>query len=266
LTDCDDATDWGETEDGNTGSTVVDEGDYFKIVITASAGNKVYHWHNGTDIDIAAATYKKILFRYKTSDTSIKAKILLEFDDATNQTVLAETSSVTWATGSATPTTGKTIDHVHLYANQATGTVWYDFVLICEDVFTFPYVSRDGKSGGISLSVKNRYANLKPPKRVGDIHQYLGMDAPQIVLTGDMDTQTGWTAPIGWLLYANTHRAYHEPWQWFTSDLVNCKVVVKSFDISQEAGSKVQRVWRLVLEMYRLSSGDVEVYGDFFEL
>jgi len=101
-----------ETEDGNTAALTVVDGDIFKIEVTASVGNKVAYYSypdegGAPDIDILSTTYPKALFRYKTSSTSIKAKIVLVFSSGT-QTILDETSSTSWTTGTANITTAKT--------------------------------------------------------------------------------------------------------------------------------------------------------------
>jgi len=138
LDDCTDDTlsDWTEVEDGNVGAFTSVYDDYFKLDITSSGGNKVYYlWHS---VDISPSVYPKFVYRYKTSNTNIKAKIEAVFTGG-NQDILSESSSTTWVTGSATLDTDKGgLQWIRLYANQATGQVYYDFVLVCKGIFTFP--------------------------------------------------------------------------------------------------------------------------------
>jgi len=239
----------------------VDDGDFFNINVSASAGNKIayYSYPNeggAPDIDISTTIFTKFLARYKTSDSSIKAKIELVFSDASTQVVLAETSSTTWATVSATTTTAKTLDHIRLFGNQATGDVYYDFVLVYHGIFTFPFVSELEQ-----LELENKTAFLESPNRVGDIPQYLGAKSPVIQVGGVMNTATAWGTPGGeYLLEAWLH-TFDDPWQWYTSDLICCKVVPLKFIISKVKGRR-QRVYDLFLRKYDLSSGDATLWKD----
>jgi hypothetical protein len=259
LFDCETITDWGETEDGNTGS-VTSDGNILDVNISASAGNKTYYWDNDNDIDISMTTYDLAVFRYKTSDSSIKAEIVLEFDDATTQTLLAETSSTTWTWGTAVPTTGKTLDHVRFHADQATGHVYYDFILFCKGQFTFPAVSMREH-----LLLPESGVNLKIPGRVGNLFQNLGPDSPVITLEGDMEQWQTWnvggTPTYGEPFYYIWQDSRSEPFQWFTSDLINCKVCNPRMEIWKEAGSKTQRKFRIVFHKYSKTSGDDTDWG-----
>jgi len=131
LDDCTDDTvsTWVESEDGNVGSFTCEHDDYFKINITSSSGNKTYYIEDNIGY-VSPSVYTTFLYRYKTSDTNIKAKIVAVFASG-NQTILSETSSTTWVKGSATLDTDKgSLTRIRLYANQATGQVYYDFVLV----------------------------------------------------------------------------------------------------------------------------------------
>jgi hypothetical protein len=189
----------------------------------------------------------------------------------TIETVLGFSPS--WTVNTITLETSDTITAIVIGANDdpdslAAGTyqVYFDFILVCEDVFTFPYVSKGGTSGGVQVEIVNRYADIEIWGRVGDITQYGGMTSPIIRLSGDMDTRTGWgTTPPGEKLYNIVMEAYTDPWQWFTSDVVNCKVTPRRLPIGQEVGSNAQRVWTLDLKQYSLSCGSVAGgSGQFF--
>jgi len=257
LDDCDDTTGWDETEDGNTATLTVDDGDVFNINVTNSVGNKVAYYSypdegGAPDIDIFTATFTKFLARYRTSDASIKAKIELVFGDASTQTVLAETSSTTWKEVSVTTTTGKTLDHIRLFGNQATGDVYYDFVLVYKGIFTFPFVSELEQ-----LELENKTAFLEAPSRVGDIPQYLGAKSPIIQVSGVMNTAAAWGTPDGQYLLDAWKNVYSDPWQWYTSDLICCKVVPTKFIISKVKDRR-QRVYDFFMRKYDLSSGDAD--------
>lgn len=255
--DCHDTTGWTETEDGNTCALTVDNDDFFNLDVTVSAGNKIAYYSypdegGASNIAISTNTYPYAICRYKTSDDNIKAKIEFVFSDATTQTVLDETSSTNYATVAVVPTTAKTLDHVRLYANQATGHVYYDFVLMCQTNFTFPFVA----PGGIWYRGHNRYPDIPIPSRIGNIPQYGGADSPFIEMTGTMDTNTDWGTPnLGDKLYQIHRQSCTNPWQWFTSDLVNCKVVMVDWEVGQLAETPVQRVWRILLKQVSRSGG-----------
>lgn len=253
LYDCNSLSGWVEVEDGNVGTTTVENDDLFKMVITESGGNKVYYQYSPLGLGLASNTYKKIVYRYRTSDSTIKAKIDVVFT-AGSQTVLAESSSTSLTTGTVTITPDKTIDHVRLYANQATGTVWYDFALICQNIFTFPFV----RPGGVRLRIPDADVSIGFPGRVGDVKHYVGEDSPIIEITGEMDTNTDWVGTlniIGEYVYRIVARRNLEEWQWFTSDLINCKVRVGDVDLFQYSEAEALRVYSLTLKQFERTSG-----------
>jgi len=228
--------------------------DLFDIEATGSAGNKIGYYELDVT-NIATSIYTTALWRYKTSSATIKAKIELIFTAGT-QTILDESDSTTWAHGHTTVTAAKTLDKIRLYANQDTGHVYYDFALICQGIGTFP------QWHVLQPELPNRYADIEIPGRVGDITQYLGMRSPTIRLEGPMDTSTAWGTPDGEYLYRLFHEAHTDPWQWFTSDLINCKVTPRAFSLKQEAGSGYQRLWTATFQLYSLSSGSETTWSD----
>ena len=258
CTDCDSTTGWAEVEDGNTGTHTIRDNTFFKLAVSNSAGNKIYFVYNTSDIDISSSVYTKAAFRYVCSSTSIKAKIVLEFDDATFQTLLGETGVTSLTYGTADITAAKTIDHVRLHANQATGNVYYDFLLLHKGTFTLPFASDTEE-----LELLNNYAYIKIPGRVGNITQYLGADSPIIRLSGIMDTGTGWHgagSADGFDLMTIWKQMHSDPFQWLASDLINCQVTMPSFKISKVAGSKVARKWTLEARHYSLGTGDESIW------
>lgn len=260
LNDCYTATGYTKTDNGNTSTFTIADGDIFKIVVTNCAGAEETKVVNDVNIVGDTTLFTEIHWRYRTSSSSIKAKIIVTDDAAYTQTVLADESSTVWKYGKATLTPGENLDHVQLYADHATGTVYYDFWLICEGTFPFPFVSDLEE-----LELVNNYANGKMPGRVGDITQYMGMDSPLIRLRGKMDMGAGWEAGTdsipGFRLTDIALDSRKEPWQWLASDLINCKVVMPRLKISKVARSKSLRLWTVTLKHFSLSSGDADNWG-----
>ena len=197
----------GQVEDGNTVTTTV--GSCFTLTVTATAGNFAAYIslpaeNAVSNLSLNSSIYTKIRWRYKTSGTN-KAKIVLVFstwdyaDSAAvniaagkGQEVLADSSSSTWAVGSATITTGKTIDHIRLHADHGAGAdcVYYDWVMIYKNDFVFPNVT------DIRVDVTSRNVNLGIPSGMVLGTQNLGADPATIELDCDLDMETAtydWT-------------------------------------------------------------------------
>jgi len=264
LTDCDDDTSWVETVEnmtaGNATLSVVD-GDWFKIEAVFDDGETDEYCYYEYDItNVSTTVYPKALVRWKTSDASeVIAKVHFDYTSGTDLTYnLGSSTDVTW-TAIDLPT-GKTIDKVRFYAddNGVDGTyyVYYDFLLIHKGTFTLPFFH------DAELEMQNRDADLPIPGRVGSHTQYLGMDSPIIRVTGEMDTNTDWGTPDGQRLYQIYLERHNDPWQWFTSDLVNCKVTPRKFNISQRSDTATQRVWTADFKHYSLSGGDTSEWSD----
>jgi len=263
LTDCDSVTGWMEhltnMVDADASLTAL-YNDVFKITAKFDQGatDEYVYYYLDNDISLSSDIYTTYLVRYKTSESAngAKAKVELYFSDHSTQTILPSSYSTRWKTVSGTITSGKTIENIRLYADDdgtdGTFYVYYDFILLCEGIFSFPYVHSIDP-----LHLSNRYADLAIPGRGGDIPQYLGMKSPFIKLSGDMEEGTwgGSKIEFGEFLYRIFHENYNDPWQWFTSDLINCKVTPRDFYISQKHDSNAHRVWNLVLAMYSASSG-----------
>lgn len=258
--DCDDTSGWNKVEDGNTAAIAVDNGDYFKITISASAGNKIaYYVNNFTDLN--SNTYKKIMFRYQTSDGNIKAKILLRFvGGATEQVVLDETSSTTFVAGSVDVTSGQTIDKVRLYANQATGWVKYDFVVIYEGDFTLPNIAH-----GMNIDFPPREDTLRQWNRDVDILASGGSESALINIGCDLDQgtwkRTGDTID-GEVFLNILHSRSDEPWQWLDTGDHQFKVTVHPEFSWEKRGDTVGRRLDLILKEYSLGSKTDERYTE----
>jgi len=246
-------------------------GDIIQLEGTCNDAGDEFCYVENTTPSFTTTSYNKYVLRYKTSvaEEGLSAYALIEFDDATTQTILASgTFSTRWAYTSGTITASKTVDKIRLYAqdnpnsvDSGTYQVWYDFILLCENIFTFPKVHQDGRTGGLELRVEPRYADIEIPGRVGDISQYLGMSSPSITLSGDMGSGIGWGTPYGKNLYEVALEACTDPCQWFTSDLVNCKVTPRPLVIEEVPG-KTKRVWSWELRHHSLSRGSESTWND----
>lgn len=253
-TDCDDTTGWSEVEDGNTATLTVDSGTIFNINVSASVGNKsVYYEYDFTNIP----NYANIYIRYRTSDNSIKAKVVLVFTVGT-QEVLAETSSTTWALAGGAITTGKTIDKIRIYATQATGNVYFHWFMIYKGTFTFPDFKR------ILYDFPVKITKLSIPGRDTDILQHLGRDNAKFTIEGTMQAGETWGSTNltygEWLYVILRERKF----QWLTTDQGNFKVMVDpvGFHFGQEADSGQQLTYSLKLIEYEAGDTSATTFDD----
>ncbi|RLC88037.1 MAG: hypothetical protein DRJ03_04005 [Chloroflexi bacterium] len=253
-----------ESEDGNVGSFTCEHDDYFKINITSSSGNKTYYIEDNIGY-VSPSVYTTFLYRYKTSDTNIKAKIVAVFASG-NQTILSETSSTTWVKGSATLDTDKgSLTRIRLYANQATGQVYYDFVLVCKGIFTFPNCGY-----GLEFTPPARYAMLEIPARVGDITQNLGSPSATVTIGCDLDVgdwKRSGDYVDGEVFLDIAHNSYTEPWQWLDTGTEQFKATLDTPVFRREAdGNSARRILELTFREYRRSSASNESYVERFGL
>jgi len=240
---------WKEHETGTTGTFSTLYGDIFDLSVSAGVAGTYYIENDAaTSIGLLTTAYPYILFRYKTSNILIKAKIEVMFT-AGSQIVLDETSSLTWKTGvvALSPGVEKTVDYIKLYANQLTGNVYYDFALIYQGTFTFP----DFKV--LQPIFERKIAEIPIFMRDGDTLQSLGLKSPTLLMKGDMQHGENWgtTAyPYGEYLIYNMR---DDPWQWFTSDKINCKLLPTYFGPEQSAASGQQCDWEFRGKMHSLA-------------
>lgn len=254
-TDCDDTTDWDKTEDGNTITLSVRSGTFFRLKVTASAGNKIAYYsypdEGGADnISISSSVYAKARFRYLTDNTNVKAKIELVFSDASTQTILDETSNTSIVTGTADITSGKTIDHIRLYANQATGSTYYEFVMLYGDDFSFPFFKR------LSINFKSKTVVIPIPGSDTDIIQHFGRANTEFTIEGTMQHGEIWgnsDLTYGEFLYQILRERH---FQWLTTDQGNFKVMVApvGFEFIQDADTEQQLSY--LLKFLEYDAGD----------
>lgn len=280
--DCDSVSGWSEVHDDFTTEMTVEHGDIFKITGTcAGAGNEYFQIKNESP-SFSTNTYKNWLLRWKTSVLSnglgARAKAILMPGDV-DVWLLGETQpqfNGTWQVASGTLPADKTLEQIHLFADDYPDTVasgessvYFDFILFHKGTWTFPYAHVSGPE------IVNRYADIEIPGRVGDITQYLGMQSPSIKLSGKIDIgpdPTNWGVPPLDKLYQIMLEAHKDPWQWFSTGgpadadhperFINCKVTPRNlkFTLDRESGS--YRIWSLDLKLYSLSSGAEDTWQD----
>jgi hypothetical protein len=254
---------WTLTDGGNTTQSVTLYPGRLALVITVPYVADS-HTSNGTNLSLSSSTYTKIRFRYKTLyDTT--AKVIIEFNDATTQTVLAETSSSTYTAVTATITSGKTIDHIHLYACDGAGGVFYDFIQIYADDFTFP------NAVDIRFNPSSRNVNLGIPSAIGIGLQNLGADPATVELDCDLDVQYDEDAGDAgcWKRSGDTdagevfldvlHNQSSFPWNWLVWGNKAMRVTMDRAPQRNYDGTTT-----LYLTEYRDIEGSEETYADRF--
>ena len=279
LDDCNSTTNWTKTEVGLSPTThTILNGDYFDLTGTCDdAGDEyMYVTRDLTALPLSTTIHPKLLVRWKTSAAAngLQAKIKVWYvGGATTETVLGFNTQ--WTTSTVNLTTGEVLQYIRLYADDnpntlAAGTfhVYYDFVMVCQGIFTWPFVS-----GGVELEGFNNNQYLKILGKVGNATQYLGGDDSTIRVYGDIDS-TGvdaagvpvinsgwhgrWTARDAEAFYQILHYAFGDPWEWFTSDVASLKVTLDRMRISQAKTDENLLSYELDMHEYRLGSANVE--------
>lgn len=266
FTDMDSATYWGaktDSADALTGVSITcNDGDVIAIEGTCDAAADEYVYYEYDMTNISSDTYPKITIRYKTSASSggLGAKVVLVFTAGT-QTVLDVSYSTSWTETTVAVTAAKTIDKIQIWADDtdavAAGTfqVYYDFIMVHKGTFTFPVVSEIEE-----LEIENKDADLGIPGRDGDIQQGLGNQSWRIMIAGDMDNWGTWgsgsgaTQTFGEYLLDVASSARTEPFQWYVSDDVSCKMRCRKFRIYKQARTGTARKWVMDLVRYSKSS------------
>lgn len=275
LDDCSDITGWVETEFGLDATLTVENGDYLKIAGTCDAATDEFVYYIKDVTNISTDINPKLLVRWKTSAAAngLQAKIIVGYAD-TSYTITVLGFSTSWTVTTVTLDPGKTIDYLCLVADDnpnslAAGTfnVWFDFVLICQGVFTWPF------TGGVRLDGYNNLQRLKIPSKVGNATQYLGADDSALRVWGDIDS-TGvdaagvpqvnqgwhgrWTTKDAEAFYQILHYCFNEAWQWFTSDVASFKITADHFGIEQSDTNENLLKYELDMHEYRLGSANLE--------
>jgi len=270
MNDMDLASYWGaktDSADPLTAVTIVSDGDVITIQGTTDNVADEYVHYNKTTAAINTSYYTKYLIRWKTSLASdgLGLQVTLFFTAGSgggSQELLEATGipqfSTAWKVTSGTITPGRVIETVRITANDypnnctnGTSSVSLDFILLCRNVYTLPYVT-----DVTELEITPRYADFGTG-RIGDMSQYGGEESPIIHLSGDIDQATTWhgdTTMDAEKMYRMCRDAYADPWQWFTSDLIHCKVTPRRFTIGQYGNKDAVKSWSLDLKKYSLGN------------
>ena len=219
--------------------------------------------NNATNLNLSTVTTTKIRWRFKTTGNAT-AKIICTDDGGYSQTVLAETASSTFVEGSATLTSGETLDHIQLYCCDGVGTVLYDFVQVYQADFTIPNVT------DLRFTPSSRNVNLGIPSSVALGFQNLGADPARIDLDCDLDLQTSSTAGAAgcWKRTGDTDNAQvfldvlhnqsrDAPWQWFVWGNKTARVVIDDVSINGFDGT-----CRLTMHEYSDSNKRTETVAE----
>lgn len=255
--DLGDKSDYTEHEDGASATLTVDNGTVFNIDVSAAVGNKkVYYEIDITDVD--GTIYTKGMVRFRTSSSSIKAKVEFVFDDATTEVVMAETDSTDWTTFLWTQSASKTVSKIRLYATSATGNVYYDFWSIYKGTQTFHNFD--------DLDVNPRVKTAELPIFGSDtnVTQHGGRDNTIITIEGPMRAKKDWGSD-----YATTsvnfgeflkQVLYDRYFQWFTSDQGNFKVMPDPLGTHFRQSKNQDYQLRYILVLKEYDVGDASIF------
>lgn len=275
LTDCNDTTGWTEARNNMIDADATLEviyDDEFRITAIFDNGATGENCSYTKDItDISSDVYTKYLLRYKTSESAngAHAGCVLTFSSGT-QTILDNAYSTSWKLASGDITTGKTITHVAFTADDdgtdGTFYVYYDFLLLYKDDFTFP----SGQPTSIEFRPNPRYALLASPARLTDITQSLGNRSAEISMECDLDIGT-WTRTgddvDAEVFYDIAHNSVDEPFQWLDTENEQLKVTLEEPVIKRlSTGDSVSRILNLTWREYSRKDKSTETCTERFGL
>lgn len=252
------------TVSGSGATQAIDNGDFLALT-RSGADASTTHANN---LSLSSDVYTKIRFRYKCSNASVKASIVVSFSSG-SQTVLAATNNTPLTVGVATLTTSKTVNKVSFYALDADGTVYFDYVLICRCDFSFANVA-----GGIVAEFPDRAVDLDVWGMGGSVTQLGGTKLAVWHLDCDLTVGTWTRAGLNDHLLAEAllevwHRSQHEPWQWWNSGLGACKVTMRNLRFTRECSGDGMN-WRVSCDLVekRVSSANCahETYQSRYQL
>jgi len=236
IYDCDTTTDWTLNVNGSdaTASATNWHG-YLTLNIETFVGD--VEFVNDNNIARSTTVYPRIRFRYITSG-GIKAKIVLEFSDASTQTVLSETESTSFSVVDVAMTAAKQLDHISIYGCDVEGSVFVDWIYIYGGDFDFPNATN------IIYEPSSRNTFLGIPNRVTSIPQNLGADPTPIEIICDLDIETddySWKragdVDNGDVFLDILHnQSLLGPWQWLTWGNKAMRVVLDSARVEEYDG------------------------------
>lgn len=291
LDDCSSTTGWTETESGLAATLAVENDDIFKITGTMDNAADEYVTYEKDITNISTDLYPKLLVRWKTTlaAAGLQAKINAVYTVGNTSTTLG--FSTAWTTTTIDLTAGKTLDKIQLIADDnpdstATGTdyIYFDFIMVCKGVFTFPYIS-----GKVHFEQENVYAEPPISSRIGRPDQYMGMNNSDIVLDGKIDINTGYCSDSSfttqatceaagktWIAWSGATRtaagvyceylrlimqeAASSPFQWFTSNIFKGKVTPRRIVLDQDGESLL--AWQFYLKQGSRSGGQLATWDN----
>ena len=259
LWDGEDVDGWDSVPNSSTVTFSIADCDFFDFCISSYVGDA--YWVNHDALALNTDIYTKIRWRYKTSDSNVKAKIVLYFSGGDYQVVLANSSSITCIPGVATITPNKILSYVRFYVDAAAGHVYIDYALIYKGDFSFPN-SRDG----IELRLPVDDVVQKPIGMSGALTDGFGSNLLEYDVQCDL-TKGTWTRSgdqrSGEVFLEIAHRSNVEAWQWFNSGLEQMKVRISNLRIPRQS-TPLRMRWGFMftLREYRLSDAgiDAETY------
>lgn len=284
LTDCDDVADWALQQMGgiqNVAFTPLYD-DYFKLSGTLQdiIDEKLYAERNIEASGISTTLYPTVLTRWKTSAAAngLGAQVQLVYTDATTQYLLGGNASdstpqfsTSWKTTTTTLLPGKTIQKIRFYADDwpdsatvGAHQVYFDFLLFCRGIMTFPYVN---EAYEVNLPEDHR-PKIPIINRVGDVTQWTGQGLATVHARGTMDTRVGWKGPnsiVGEALLSMKHQTSAEPFQWFADGRYKFKVTPET-PFNVELTAKAEGKFDLIFAEYRKSNAQHEEYHERFGL
>ena len=192
-----------------TATIEVDNDDYFKLTTTGGAGSKYWELTPAATVSVGpAGTYKKWKLRYKVEGT-IQAKVQATGSVSGAFDLLAAGTATTWTVVEGTFSVNENLSKLRIYivgTHAANRNVYYDFVLVTQDVFTFPNANVH------FFEPEARDAVLRPPGRAGNILQDLGSEMAQVHITADLD-QGIWGTPVAAVIDQICHEQSTGLWQ-----------------------------------------------------
>lgn len=260
--DCNDTSDYGAAVNSGTPLTdvtfTVQENRMLEITgkMTVPTDEWVYF---PKTVNVTTGTYPKYVIRFKTSG-KLGARVQLHFSDGETEFILGTDEpqfSTTWKiVEGEIVDQSHDIDEIRLYADDypdstttGTGYVYYDYMLLYEDVFTPPILNiRD------EMNFTNKIVDILIPRRDGNIMQNLGSNFLKVVWESETE-QGDWGTPKLAKLLDIWHNAASEPFQFMTCGDFKFRVTLRNFVQTLRGGDNA--VPTFLAEWREYADGDV---------
>ena len=277
VDDCNSTTSWTKVVVGSLAATThtILYDDYFDLTGTCTDANNeyMYVWKSVLALSLSTTLYPKLVVRWKTSVIAdgLQAKVKVYYSDASS-TEETLGFSAGWKTSTVSLTDSKVISTIQLYADDdpntvAAGTfhVYYDFVMFCGGVFTFPNCA-----GGLQFTPASRYATVPMLRRDTDVLQFVGSESARIECSCNLDIGN-WKRSgdyvNGEVFLAINHKASTEPFQWLDTGIERFKVILETPKFRREVnGNRTSHMLDLAFKEYSRCSKDTETYLERYGL